>query len=438
MAARPSDARISQIAFWKKHQSILQNCADLTQMCNVKILVSFFAWFIIIMQLNDPPPAPQCIMTLPDKMAEGVQQEFRWDEDQEAATGEKAIHTHFVQGTTIVFDSFSDELDVKRRNSATINISKINNASKRFPTDFNVKASGDLTAVLCASTVSDYRVVDVKRGHRPPSFSTIICKGLGPSDSDIVSSLAACASPVIPTSSSLMALSTVASGRLLAEEDDQLRKRCKTVQRRAGVEEDGDVSSRNSLVNRKTRASFHSLSYAASIPDVDHKPVFTTNAALLAIGPLTHATTVVRNNTSSFFVPVLRPIAVQQALLEIFQKQEALCRKPVSMGTASAPPPPFDARYNAIFQPATPPADGMGDGQSFVYHPPLYSAAVSGAAPQDFHALSLLRPAPGADVKEESAFSVFGGGSAAFEDLMDFTDNSIPLSGDDTVTLSCW
>ena len=40
MAARPqSDTRIRQVAFWKKHQSILQNCADLSQTCGMKILV---------------------------------------------------------------------------------------------------------------------------------------------------------------------------------------------------------------------------------------------------------------------------------------------------------------------------------------------------------------------------------------------------------------
>ena len=35
-----NEARTRQVSFWKKHQMILQNCADLSNMCNVKILVS--------------------------------------------------------------------------------------------------------------------------------------------------------------------------------------------------------------------------------------------------------------------------------------------------------------------------------------------------------------------------------------------------------------
>jgi hypothetical protein len=38
---RQNEARIRTIAFWKKHQSILQNCADLSQLCDMKILVCF-------------------------------------------------------------------------------------------------------------------------------------------------------------------------------------------------------------------------------------------------------------------------------------------------------------------------------------------------------------------------------------------------------------
>ena len=36
----PTESRVRKVAFWKKHQTILQNCADLSNLCGMKILVS--------------------------------------------------------------------------------------------------------------------------------------------------------------------------------------------------------------------------------------------------------------------------------------------------------------------------------------------------------------------------------------------------------------
>jgi hypothetical protein len=33
------DFRVKQVAFWKKHQTMLQMCADLTSRCGAKVLV---------------------------------------------------------------------------------------------------------------------------------------------------------------------------------------------------------------------------------------------------------------------------------------------------------------------------------------------------------------------------------------------------------------
>ena len=38
-STKPNGAHVRKIAFWKKHQSILQSCADLSKMCDMKILV---------------------------------------------------------------------------------------------------------------------------------------------------------------------------------------------------------------------------------------------------------------------------------------------------------------------------------------------------------------------------------------------------------------
>jgi hypothetical protein len=40
LTAKQSEARLRQVNFWKKHQIILQHCADLSNTCNTKILVS--------------------------------------------------------------------------------------------------------------------------------------------------------------------------------------------------------------------------------------------------------------------------------------------------------------------------------------------------------------------------------------------------------------
>jgi len=44
-SASPADSRVRKVAFWKKHQTILQNCADLSNLCGMKILVSIPYYF---------------------------------------------------------------------------------------------------------------------------------------------------------------------------------------------------------------------------------------------------------------------------------------------------------------------------------------------------------------------------------------------------------
>jgi hypothetical protein len=70
-----------------------------------------------------------------------------------------------ASGCTVVFDSYSPEHEVRRRNLKRNNASKLNHMpSNRFSADFNVRIRTDgVAAILCAETVSDYRVVDKKK-----------------------------------------------------------------------------------------------------------------------------------------------------------------------------------------------------------------------------------------------------------------------------------
>jgi hypothetical protein len=68
-------------------------------------------------------------------------------------------------GNTVVFDSFTPEPEVRRRNIMNNNISKINETSRHFRTEFSVRVHvSSVSAILCAGTVKEYRVVDRKKG----------------------------------------------------------------------------------------------------------------------------------------------------------------------------------------------------------------------------------------------------------------------------------
>lgn len=54
-SSRPSETRMRQAAVWKRHQTILQNCADLSDICGVKILVDCCRIF----SAHPPPAADQ-------------------------------------------------------------------------------------------------------------------------------------------------------------------------------------------------------------------------------------------------------------------------------------------------------------------------------------------------------------------------------------------
>ena len=153
-----------QAAVWKRHQTILQNCADLSDICGVKILVDccrFYLRTLLLLLINQW--VPQFVMSIPPK-PDGDQehQGLLWDDscDASATTG---IHVRTRGCSTVIFDSFSSERDVWLRDTAKNRIGKLNDPERRFATDFSVRVSGEVTAILSARTVGNYRTTE-KRG----------------------------------------------------------------------------------------------------------------------------------------------------------------------------------------------------------------------------------------------------------------------------------
>ena len=209
-------------------------------------------------------------MSIPDNNDSGGAQppnSFEWIErggnsaDSGAATD---LHAHFSNSNTIIFDSFSSEVEVRKRNLVVNNISKINDPRRRFASEFNVRVAGKVTTILSASAVAEYRVVDDRRSGaqnmaKPiATFSSVISAAspvmarvvatttepLAPvvsaeSDNELIASLAAASVEQTMTiddevMTSLAALSAVATEKSNAMESttptttrtDQLRKRC--------------------------------------------------------------------------------------------------------------------------------------------------------------------------------------------------------------------
>jgi hypothetical protein len=359
-------------------------------------------------------------MTLPDKATGSVaQQEFQWDgsDNEDAADSSistpppgtklqgKTITARFVQGTTVVFDSFSNEKDVQRRNHAAINISKINDTSKRFATDFTVRTSGQVTAVLSPSTVANYRVVDPKRGSRPqpliPSFSSIISNGvISQSDRDLASSLAACASSASPVDSE-------APNDENHARTEQLRKRCRTMlQQRGGrlhVEEEEGEDTSSGMVNNKKRISVGtpppSLSVGNTLDSDGHNTPTSTAAGV------TH--TVLPD--CFFFAPVLRPIAVEQALHKYYERRDIhglACNG--GRGGAGETPGRFIRTAQHITSTMS---DGVGDVQRLGISTTMPTAGTT-VSPSAFSAAAKLWPSPGSILMSHPSLSaMMNGGS---------------------------
>ena len=99
----------------------------------------------------------QCIITMPDGIVS--------QRDFVQMMGPEDMHLSITTGNTVVFDSFTAEPEVRRRNIMNNNISKLNETGRHFRAEFSVGIQAKrVSAILCASTVSEYRVVDKKTG----------------------------------------------------------------------------------------------------------------------------------------------------------------------------------------------------------------------------------------------------------------------------------
>jgi hypothetical protein len=79
--------------------------------------------------------------------------------------GSNDMNLSVTSGNTIIFDSFSPEAEVRKRNVRNNNVSKLNQIPNRFPTEFFVSLrASSVTAILCSNTVQDYKVIDKKSG----------------------------------------------------------------------------------------------------------------------------------------------------------------------------------------------------------------------------------------------------------------------------------
>ena len=147
-------------------------------------------------------------MAIPDKLSEQSTHSFQWTNNPLSLSAD--IHAHTIGCNTIVFDSFSSEEEVKQRNVVGNNVRKINDSNRRFSTDFRIRFSGRVSAVLSPSSIGSYRVVDAKRKshHSPPASSQ-------PSFSSIISSTS-------PVSNKLTSTATTTTTPHAQEDDSQL------------------------------------------------------------------------------------------------------------------------------------------------------------------------------------------------------------------------
>ena len=157
MQTSSGDFRCRQVAFWKKHQTMLQMCSDLTKKCGARVLVSRDCCCTVC-ALCLTVGWVQCVITMPDGVVSPRDFVHIMDNDD-------SMNLSVTQGNTIIFDSYTPEPEVRRRNLRNNNVSKLNQMPNRFSNEFMVRISSvSITAVLCPSTVEHYRIVDRKTG----------------------------------------------------------------------------------------------------------------------------------------------------------------------------------------------------------------------------------------------------------------------------------
>ena len=104
--------------------------------------------------INTPPPS------VDDKSVfDGIRQTLSISTTIENEPLDLTLSLH---GNSIIFDSFSPPNDVTKRNLVVNNISKVNDPSRQFNTQFSVNVEGTVSVVLHPDSVDEYRIVDKK------------------------------------------------------------------------------------------------------------------------------------------------------------------------------------------------------------------------------------------------------------------------------------
>jgi hypothetical protein len=107
----------------------------------------------------------QCVITVPEKFGRGSPYQPNLDVDMNTGN----IKLQNTKETTVIFDSFSSDEEVRRRNPVANSVSRLNDSSCHFPASLTLSVSSPVVAVLSPDMVSAYRTVDRKRP-RPPAF----------------------------------------------------------------------------------------------------------------------------------------------------------------------------------------------------------------------------------------------------------------------------
>ena len=103
----------------------------------------------------------QCVITIPDT-GSGARLYQQQNLNMDPVSGDLEVSNR--GSTSIVFDSFSSEGIVQRRNPISNSISRINDPSRHFPVSFNVMVEGSVSAVLSPSSVEQYCTPDRRIG----------------------------------------------------------------------------------------------------------------------------------------------------------------------------------------------------------------------------------------------------------------------------------
>ena len=104
----------------------------------------------------------QCVITVPDERSQTSA-----SKQHTLCFDDRSVHLSNVDGTTVVFDSFSSEEERRQWSPLIKSVSKLKDPSRHFFADWNIRVSSRLSAILGPETIAAYRTVDRKPTEAP-------------------------------------------------------------------------------------------------------------------------------------------------------------------------------------------------------------------------------------------------------------------------------